>query len=393
MAILCYGRTVKFDYAGWLQGQDEDVLAIASVQLANQDKYKLVKRVLDLNDGPLIDRIALELSRNFPISRVIAHSEYDLLRAARLREFLGLNGQTVEGAIAYRDKVVMKRYLERAGIAVAHADRLTEPLDAISFVSKHGYPVVLKPTDGAGSHDVVIAKSESEVWDALTMLRPGASAIETYVEGTMYHVNGLIAGSNVKFFAPCAYINGALDFRLGKVFGSKTLHPASSLARRLVKFTGQVIDALPQSDVLAFHAEIFLTPKDELVLCEIASRTAGSLTIELIERSYGVNLHRSWVKAQAGIDHEMTQAEFQGVLAASLRVPVREQRLADLPLTVPFPWVSTVCLTGRPGHEHTKASTYTDDVLSAIIVGSTDEQLSLRITEYVDWLDTHVRWE
>ncbi|MFB9903826.1 hypothetical protein [Allokutzneria oryzae] len=40
---------------------------------------------------------------------LIAMSELDLLRAARVRERVGVAGQDVAGATAFTDKVVMKR--------------------------------------------------------------------------------------------------------------------------------------------------------------------------------------------------------------------------------------------------------------------------------------------
>jgi hypothetical protein len=217
--------------------------------------------------------------------------------------------------------------------------------------------------------------------------------IESFVSGSMYHVNGLISSQGDDFFAPCAYINGALDYQTGGLFGSRTINPGTSFAGRLIAFARQVLNALPSADPLAFHAEIFHTPDDRLLLCEVAARTAGSLTIELIARSYGVNLHRAWARAQAGLPPQTGRLTAPTVLAASLRVPARGQHLRSLPLITPFPWVSTVCVTGAVGQYHQQASTYTDDVLSAIVMANSDGQLSDRVEEFSDWLSQNIVWQ
>lgn len=393
MSILCLARTVKFDYAGWFADASTDLLAISSVNLPLQDRYRLVKRVDDLDADAVVESTAIELARTEPISHLVAHSEYDLLRAAHLREYLGLPGQHAESALAYRDKVVMKEYMTRAGIPVAAFRRQRSPVDLYAFADAHGYPIVVKPVDSCGSHDVRVVRDREALVRTAASNPAGPRIIESYVEGAMYHVNGLVRANGERFFAPCAYINGALDYQVGGLFGTRTIDPNTPFSQRLTAFTQRVISALPEADPLAFHAEIFHTPDDQLLLCEIAARTPGSLTIELIERGYGINLHRAWARAQAGLAPDAVPLATPETLAASLRVPIRRSRLAQLPAVVPFPWISTICLTGRVGHLYEPATTYTDDVLSAIAVGRSDGQLLDRIAEFSDWLERHVRWE
>ncbi|MFM0068833.1 ATP-grasp domain-containing protein [Paraburkholderia aspalathi] len=397
MSLLCLARTIKFDYADWFADADEPLLAISSVQLPLQDRYRFVKRVADLDAGGVVELAALELAETEIISRVVSHSEYDLLRSARLRECLGLLGQGVESANAYRDKVVMKEYMVRAGVPVASFARCVSPVDLFDFANQHGFPLVIKPVDSSGSHDVSVIYRLEELRQAAAdgnlSARPGSQMVESFVQGDMYHVNGLVSSLGEDFFAPCAYINGALDYQTGGLFGSRTIDPATPLARRLIAFTREVLAALPPADPLAFHAEIFHTPDDRLLLCEIAARTAGSLTIELIERGYGINLHREWARAQAGLIPRAARTLVPDVVAASLRVPSRDQRLLRLPISIPFPWVSTACVTGNVGQHHEKATTYTDDVLSAIVVGHSDGQLMDRVGEFSAWLGENIVWQ
>ncbi|MFH8716321.1 hypothetical protein ACH4GC_34220, partial [Streptomyces zaomyceticus] len=67
--------------------------------------------LVDYHDSVLVEREALRLHAEFGFDEIIALSEFDLLRAARLRDLLGLRGQNEESAIAFRDKLVMKDLL------------------------------------------------------------------------------------------------------------------------------------------------------------------------------------------------------------------------------------------------------------------------------------------
>jgi hypothetical protein len=392
MSILCLARTVKFDYARWLSDLSNDLLAVASVQLPQQDRYRIVKRVDDLDADGVVELTAIEWAETRPFSRILAHSEYDLLRAARLREHFGLPGQGVESALAYRDKVIMKEYLKRAGIPIAEFRRVLSPIDLFEFVEEHGYPIVVKPVDSSGSHGVLVVCNRTELQQAAAATAHSQQIVESFVDGDMYHVNGIITSDGAEFLAPCAYINGALDYQTGGLFGSRTIDPDTPLARRLTAFARKAIEALPPADPLGFHAEIFVTPDGDLFLCEVAARTPGCLVSEIVEHSYGVELHREWARAQAGLPLQVAAARPSGVVAASLRVPRKASRLVKLPADTPFPWVTTLCLTGSVGSLYEPATTYTDDVLVAMVVADSDALLLDRIAEFSDWLGNRVVW-
>lgn len=213
----------------------------------SQHKYRLIKRLEDLDADSQAEITALDFAANTRFSRILPHSEFDLIRAARLREHLGVPGQSLESAIAYRDKVVMKEHMNRGDIPVAHFKRLQSALDVIEFIKLHGYPCIIKPVDGCSSKDIQVIKGHSDL--AALCHKPALDGymIESFVEGRMFHVNGVLTAEGRTFFAPCAYINGSLDFQWAGTFGSRTLEPDTPLARRLVEFTRKVIAALPET--------------------------------------------------------------------------------------------------------------------------------------------------
>ena len=81
--------------------------------------------------------------------KVVVLSENDLIRGARIRKLLGIQtGQTVENALRYRDKVLMKDILREGWVAVPECSPVESAADLITFTRLHGFPVVVKPRLG-----------------------------------------------------------------------------------------------------------------------------------------------------------------------------------------------------------------------------------------------------
>jgi len=58
-----------------------------------------------------VEYLALKLFDVYHFTHVIYQAEQDIIRAARIREELGLPGQSVVSANCFRDKCVMKQML------------------------------------------------------------------------------------------------------------------------------------------------------------------------------------------------------------------------------------------------------------------------------------------
>lgn len=82
--------------------------------------------------------------------RVIGILENAQETIAEVREALGLPGLRLEAAARFRDKGLMKQALRDAGLPCARYARLHSEADARRFIAEVGYPIVVKPPDGAG---------------------------------------------------------------------------------------------------------------------------------------------------------------------------------------------------------------------------------------------------
>ncbi|MFE9118738.1 EamA family transporter [Streptomyces sp. NPDC007172] len=69
--------------------------------------------------------------------------------------------------------------------------------------------------------------------------------------------------------------------------------------KRLEEFFDRTLAAFDVPPATAYHLEVFHTPDDRLVLCEIASRVGGDRIPVLTRATYGVDLHATSLRSPA----------------------------------------------------------------------------------------------
>src|SRR6185437_4007352 len=92
---------------------------------------------------------------------VITYAEFAVTAVAAVAEALGLPGIDVHAAIQSRNKYLMRQAYQRAGAPIPSYRYVAELTDALAAAEEFGYPVILKPTLGAGSYYVFKVHSPS----------------------------------------------------------------------------------------------------------------------------------------------------------------------------------------------------------------------------------------
>jgi hypothetical protein len=391
MAILIFNRSKLFFFREWLQDADDQLVMLTQIERPDLDKYDHVEIIESFDKNGWTEIRSLELHREYNFRIILPHQERDLIRAARLREYLGLPGQSVESTLAYRNKVRMKEMVRRAGVEFADFQTLDSPLDLYRFALDNGFPLIVKQIDGAGSRNVQVLSDMADLQSFLTAGMPQNFMVEKFVDGIMYHADGIVQDGRLLFSCVSRYLYGCLAYKQLQSVGSIIVSPHKSIAKRVKSLVEQVIEALPPSPVLAFHAEFFHTETDKLLLCEIASRTAGGRTMETIETAYGVNLAKSWVRLQCGLP-EVIEPKF-GMSSGSLVIPPRKGKLAEIPASAPFPWVIDYNPTVQPGESLEDPVSSGCNIATALVVGETDDSVESRLVELNEWFLGSLRWE
>jgi hypothetical protein len=258
---------------------------------------------------------AEQAARRHPVSLVATSSEDDVLRAARLRARLGLPGQGIEAALAYRDKFVMKQRARAAGIAVPAYAPLNAPGDLLDFVDAYGYPVVVKPRRGAGAVAVWCLRDPAALAAFLRSGHlpaapdePGRWLVESYVDAPMYHVDGVSVGGRVVHCWPSRYGVGNAEVLWSQAaLTSIQLAPDNPRNALLRAFAEQVHAALPAGPFpTSFHLEAWVDADGTPVLCEVACRTGGGPVAATYEAAFGVHLSRENLRGQSGQSLSLT---------------------------------------------------------------------------------------
>ncbi|ORZ30502.1 ATP-grasp domain-domain-containing protein, partial [Catenaria anguillulae PL171] len=322
-------------------------------------------------DGSL-ELIALAWHREYTIHHVYTPQEDLLIRAAGIRKLLGIrSGMSVETAVAFRDKALMKQIAVNNGIPTTAFQRLQSPSDLLSLVSHVGLPVIVKPTLGSASAGIRVLRTQADVGQYLRseFFRgrvsdesgqfdvPADIVAEAFLppDVPMYHVNGLIENGKVVGLWAFGYISTNLAFTQGKPYGNKAILPRDDpvLYKELVSTTERVLDAF-QKELggvplnTAFHCELFRVDTNSnpvLVLCEVASRRPGGSITSLMDAMQSNNsLPFAHVEFRSfiGLPHPKIQLA-PNVCAADLLIPHKPMSIMlSMPNPAAFPFSDTI---------------------------------------------------
>lgn len=313
--VMTLHKPDEFQFEEWVSGLNFPCKISLVLDADSADK----KKMSVLKDNPIFNFVAaydnylnngnvytdlFSLHQSKPITHIIAFGEDDVIRAARLREMWGLNGQSIENAVYFRDKSLMRKKILQSGLATHIGQPLEGPLCLIEFVKKHGLPVYVKPRSSSGS---VYGKKISTEVELSAFLGNGFQpripyseyvsdlCVEVFQPGNLYHVDGIAINNHIAFSWVFKYVTSGLQintFSDEVVVGSHMLSDVDPLFELIKQYINNVCEQLRLPSGYAFHAEVFVDQNDNISLCEIASRTGGGRINDALMISGGPNLNK-----------------------------------------------------------------------------------------------------
>ncbi|WP_406839907.1 ATP-grasp domain-containing protein [Streptomyces sp. AHU1] len=237
----------------------------------------------------------LELLEELPVTAVIAASEYGVLLADELAVALGLPHHRPELAAARRDKELMVRALDRAGVPTARTASVRTEDELSRLLSGWDtYPVMVKPRNSAGSDGCVISPDRDTALQAFRDIVHRRNLmgevnedvlVQEFLTGTQYIVNTVgLAGRHLVsdvYAERIDHVDGAPVLR--HIISRPLLEPAEA---GLVDYVLECLDALGIREGAA-HTEVMLTPAGPR-LVEVNSRVMGpSLAPDAYHAAFG----------------------------------------------------------------------------------------------------------
>ncbi len=223
-----------------------------------------------------------------------------MVLAARMREMLGLPGMTVEQTIPFRDKEVMKRMLDAAGIRTPHHYSATTVAQVVEAAETIEYPVIVKPIAGAGSANTYRVDSREDLDDILPALRgvPEVS-VEEFVEGDDMTYETICVDGEIQHYSIGTYIPRALVMRANEWISPITLVYRDPDAPDLAagKAMGEAVNEALGFGTGYTHMEWYRKPDGEAVFGEIGGRPPGAYLVDLINYASDIDTYTGWAEA------------------------------------------------------------------------------------------------
>jgi L-amino acid ligase len=236
---------------------------------------------------------------------VIGGSEPGIPLADRIAAALRLPGNDPATSVLRRNKHVMTRALDAAGIASTRQVLVSDARTAVAAAeSLGGLPVVVKPVDSGGGDGVQLCASSGDVERAFAAIhgtvnvlgsRNTTVLVQEYLRGHQFMVNAVSIGGRHRITEIWREDRIARP-GVGIVYDKEVLLPYSGEVQRgLISYTTRALDALGVREGPS-HTELCLTPRGP-VLIETAARLQGGIESRAIVEAIGechmtTTLHR-----------------------------------------------------------------------------------------------------
>jgi len=234
------------------------------------------------------------------LDRIECLWEPGIMLAARLREVFGVEGLTIPQAERFRDKELMKQALDKAGIRTPRHVAAKTVAAVWEAAGEIGFPLILKPIDGAGSADTYRVRDQDELRSVLPQLRhvPVVS-VEEFVDGEEFTFdtitfNGKIAYYNIAWYRPRPLIARSNEWISPQVIALKNIDQPD--LQDGVKMGFDVIRAL-QFDTGFTHMEWYRKADGEVVFGEIGARPPGAHQVDQMKYVCDFDVFREWANA------------------------------------------------------------------------------------------------
>lgn len=244
------------------------------------------------------------------VDRLEGYLEQLQVPLGEARDALGVDGMGGEAAANFRDKNRMKRVLSAAGLPVARQALISSLADARRFVEAVGYPIVLKPVDGAGAKNTMRASDDDELFMALNALLPSESSPvqgEEFIQGEEHTFETVTLGGAPVWSSSTFYLPGPMAVLENPWMQYCLLMPREETMPHIAAFkdtNAAALSALGMVNGLS-HMEWFLRGNGRVYIGEVGARPPGANILLVNGAAYEVDLWAKWARLMVHRTWEM----------------------------------------------------------------------------------------
>ncbi|MBT2619203.1 ATP-grasp domain-containing protein [Chryseobacterium sp. ISL-6] len=235
------------------------------------------------------------------IDAVVALDDYDVEKAALIRETFRIPGMGQTTHRYFRDKLAMRQKAKDSDINVPEFTPVFNNDEINTFIGKVPAPWVLKPRSEASASGIKKITTKDQLWEALDSLGEERHLflLESFKPGDVYHVDSLTFNKEIVFTSASKYLAPPMQVsHEGGVFRTKTLGKDSDEFKSLEEVNAKVLLNFGLLNG-ATHTE-FIRSKDDgkWYFLETSSRVGGAHIPDLVEASSNINIWREWAKIE-----------------------------------------------------------------------------------------------
>lgn len=285
----------------------------------------------DLNTPANLHKLELGLAflmRSKKIDRIVALDDFDVEKAAYLRETFRIPGMGQTTARYFRDKLAMRMRAKEAGIPIPPFSGLFNEEQIRHYAQTVSAPWVVKPRSEASAVGIKKVHNEEELWQVIEQLGEDRHhyLIEQFLPGAVYHADALTVDGDIVFCRTSQYLDTPFEVAHGGgIFRSKTLKIGSKDDKAIQKAHKKVLKAFGMK-FSATHTEFIKANADgKFYFLETSSRVGGAHLAEMVEIASGINLWGEWAKIETAKVREesyelpKTEEAYAGILVSLSR--------------------------------------------------------------------------
>jgi hypothetical protein len=262
------------------------------------DDYEQVWSVTD--EQALYEAVRRIQGRGW-VDRLEATIEAHMLPTARVREACTIPGLSYEQTLICRDKTLMKEFMRQHDIPCALSTGASSAEEVYNFANQAGYPLILKPRDGAGAASTWRVEDEAQLGPVLQEIgRLGLQsiAVEEFIEGHEGFYDTLTVGGEVAHEFVSHYYPNVLE-----AMRTRWISPVIIVTNRVdapgydeLKVMGRRVIKSLGLQTTPTHMEWFFGPKG-LKFSEIGARPPGVAHWDLYCAANDIDLYQEWAAA------------------------------------------------------------------------------------------------
>lgn len=349
----------------------------------------------------IIDKDAvLELARQLEIDGIMSFAvDPGVVTAAYVAEKMGLPGNPYKSVCILQSKDSFRSFLKDNGFVVPEAYGFASVDEAMQFRTHFKYPVIVKPTDAAGSKGVSKVEHDDELHAALeyamTHSLGGHIIVEDFIEKEgcssdtdSFSVDGelkFVSFSAQRFDADATNPYTPSAYSWPSTFSEAQEAELKSEIQRLLKLLGMRTSI--------YNIETRIGTDGRAYIMEVSPRGGGNRLAEMLKIATGVDLVTAAVKASVGEPvTDVEQKPYNCHLAEIILHADRDGEFDDLAVAEKYQvnvverdlWVKS----GDAVHSFEGAN---NAIGTLVMKFDTKEELEYALSHQREWLEIRVK--